>query len=133
MIADHPRQSFPNGREARAGETAEAVKATSSRSYTPLKRGVNEKNPFGIAMLVKHSGNVWMNGPGEQIWLCEQSVHRDHQTQRHNLPFPSGQTPLSSRGYKNNVMTKRLNERAGERFACPRLEVDRVSNLASWT
>ena len=37
-------------------KTAEAVSTPPSHSYTPLKQGVNEKNPLGMAMLLKHSG-----------------------------------------------------------------------------
>ncbi len=37
-------------------KTAEAVSTPPSHSYTPLKQGVNEKNPLGLAMLLKHSG-----------------------------------------------------------------------------
>jgi hypothetical protein len=40
-------------------KTAEAVRIPPApRSYTPLKQGVNEKNPFRRAMFVKHSGVV---------------------------------------------------------------------------
>ena len=37
-------------------KTAEAVRTPPPHSYTPLKQGVNEKNPARMAMLVKHSG-----------------------------------------------------------------------------
>ena len=37
-------------------KTAEAVKTPPPHSYTPLKQGVNEKNPLRIARFVKHSG-----------------------------------------------------------------------------
>jgi hypothetical protein len=38
-------------------KTAEAVRTTPLRSHTPLKQGVNEKNPLRRAMFVKHSGS----------------------------------------------------------------------------
>ena len=37
-------------------QTAEAVRTPPPHSYTPLKQGVNEENPLGMPMLVKHSG-----------------------------------------------------------------------------
>jgi hypothetical protein len=37
-------------------KTAEAVNTPPPHSYTPLKQGVNEKNPLGTPMPVKHSG-----------------------------------------------------------------------------
>jgi len=37
-------------------KTAEAVRTPPPHSYTPLKQGVNERNPARMAMLVKHSG-----------------------------------------------------------------------------
>jgi len=37
-------------------KTAEAVKTAPPHSYTPLKRGVNEKNPLRVARSVKDSG-----------------------------------------------------------------------------
>jgi hypothetical protein len=36
-------------------KTAEAVRTPRPPSYTPLKQGVNEKNPPKMAMFVKHS------------------------------------------------------------------------------
>ena len=36
-------------------KTAEAVRTHSPHSYTPLKQGVNEMNPFRMRMFVKHS------------------------------------------------------------------------------
>ena len=38
-------------------KTAEAVKIPPPHFYTPLKQGVNEKNPFRMAAFVKHSGS----------------------------------------------------------------------------
>ena len=38
-------------------KTAEAVKIPPPHSYTPLKQGVNEKNPLRMARFVKHSGS----------------------------------------------------------------------------
>ena len=37
-------------------KTAKAVKTPPPQSYTPLKRGVNEKNPLRMAKSMKHSG-----------------------------------------------------------------------------
>ena len=39
-------------------KTAEAVRTPPPQPYTPLKRGVNEKNPLRIARLVKHSART---------------------------------------------------------------------------
>ena len=38
-------------------KTAEAVRTPPPRSYTPLKQGVNEKNPLRRAVFAKHSGS----------------------------------------------------------------------------
>ena len=37
-------------------KTAEVVRTSPPRSHTPLKQGVNEKNPLRMAMFVKHLG-----------------------------------------------------------------------------
>jgi hypothetical protein len=37
-------------------KTAEAVSTPSPHSYTPLKQGINEKNPLGARMSAKLSG-----------------------------------------------------------------------------
>ena len=37
-------------------KTAEAVRTLPPPTYTPLKQGVNEKNPLRITRFVKHSG-----------------------------------------------------------------------------
>ena len=37
-------------------KTAEAVRSLPPDFYTPLKQGVNEKNPLRIARFVEHSG-----------------------------------------------------------------------------
>jgi hypothetical protein len=55
FCAGRRRKTVFNGFHA-LSKTAEAVSSPPPSSYTPLKQGVNEKNRFKRAMLVKHSG-----------------------------------------------------------------------------
>ena len=55
VLREAETQNRFNGFYAQS-KTAEAVSTPPLQSYTPLKQGVNEKNPLGMAMLLKHSG-----------------------------------------------------------------------------
>ena len=55
VVRGAERQNRFNGFYA-LSKTAEAVRTPPPHSYTPLKQGVNEKNPLRIATFVKHSG-----------------------------------------------------------------------------